>query len=107
MNSAMIFAVVVVVLVSMALALVRATIGPGRYNRVLAINLFGTKTILLVATAGFVFGPPASLDIAILYALVNFVAMIAVLRLTHLDELVDGDPPGDGTDGSQVGGGGP
>lgn len=90
MTSATTFTVLVVLLGTMVLALIRATRGPGLYNRVLAINVFGTKTILLVAVIGFVFGPPGSLDIAILYALVSFVAMIAVLRLTHLEDLIGG-----------------
>jgi multicomponent Na+:H+ antiporter subunit F len=73
-------------LVTMVLALVRAFAGPGLYNRILAINVFGTKTVLFVAVAGFLFGRPEFLDIAILYALVNFVAVVAVLRLTHHDD---------------------
>jgi multicomponent Na+:H+ antiporter subunit F len=84
-----ILAVMVALLVAMALVLVRVYLGPGRYNRILAVNLFGTKTVLFVAVVGFLFGRPEFLDIAILYALVNFVATIAVLRLTHYDELVE------------------
>lgn len=90
MTSATTLAVLVVLLGTMVLALVRATRGPGLYNRVLAINVFGTKTILLVAVFGFVFDRPGSLDIAILYALVSFVAVVAVLRLTHAEDLVGG-----------------
>jgi multicomponent Na+:H+ antiporter subunit F len=90
----MIFASMAALLVAMALALVRGFVGPGRYNRILAVNMFGTKTVLLVAVAGFLFGRPDFLDIAILYALVNFVAVIAVLRLTHYDELIE-DQGGD------------
>jgi multicomponent Na+:H+ antiporter subunit F len=78
----------VALLVTMVLALVRAFNGPGLYNRIVAINMFGTKTVLFVAVAGFLFGRPDFLDIGILYALVNFVATIAVLRLTHYQELV-------------------
>lgn len=80
----------VALLVTMVLALLRAFMGPGRYNRILAINMFGTKTVLFVAVAGFLFGRPDFLDIGILYALVNFVATIAVLRLSHYEELVHG-----------------
>lgn len=86
----MIYAVMAALLVAMLLVLVRAFVGPGRYNRILAINTFGTKTVLFVAVAGFLFGRPEFLDIAILYALVNFVSVVAVLRLTHRDdEVVD------------------
>ncbi len=86
----MIFAVMAALLVTMVLALVRAFLGPGLYNRVLAINMFGTKTVLFVAIAGFLFGRPDFLDIGILYALVNFVAVVTVLRLTHHDEQATG-----------------
>jgi multicomponent Na+:H+ antiporter subunit F len=84
-------AVMVALLVTMVLALVRAFAGPGLYNRILAINMFGTKTVLFVAVAGFLFGRPEFLDIGILYALVNFVAVVAVLRLTHHDEFRRGE----------------
>lgn len=81
-------AVVVVLMATMVLALVRAFVGPGRYNRILAINMFGTKTVLFVAVVGFLFDRPEFLDIGILYALVNFLVTVAVLRLTHYPELV-------------------
>jgi multicomponent Na+:H+ antiporter subunit F len=91
----MIATVMAALLVTMVLALLRAFLGPGRYNRILAVNMFGTKTVLFVAVAGFLFGRPEFLDIGILYALVNFVATIAVLRLTHFDELVSGSGEGE------------
>lgn len=91
----MIFAVMAALLVSMLLALTRAFLGPGRYNRILAVNTFGTKTVLFVAVAGYLFGRPEFLDIGILYALVNFTAIVAVLRLTHYRELVSGRPEGE------------
>lgn len=86
----MIFAVLAALLTTMVLALIRAFAGPGLYNRILAANMFGTKTVLFVAVAGFLFGRPEFLDIGILYALVNFVAIVAVLRLSHYQELVSG-----------------
>lgn len=91
----MIFAVMAALLVTMVLALLRAFLGPGRYDRILAINMFGTKTVLFVAVTGFLFGRPEFLDIGILYALVNFVATVAVLRLTHYRDLVGGSPEGE------------
>ncbi|MFS2293256.1 MAG: monovalent cation/H+ antiporter complex subunit F [Actinomadura sp.] len=81
-------------LVAMALTLVRAFLGPRLYNRVLAINVFGTKTVLLISVLGAVSGRPYIFDIALLYALVNFVSTIAVLRLTHLEELLPASDEG-------------
>jgi multicomponent Na+:H+ antiporter subunit F len=88
----MIFAAMAALLVTMMLALARAFVGPGRYNRILAVNMFGTKTVLFVAVAGFLSGRPEFLDIGILYALVNFTAIVAVLRLTHYRELISDRP---------------
>ena len=66
--------------VSMVLVLVRLYAGPTVYDRVLAANSFGTLTVLFIAVLGFLNGRPDFLDIAILYALINFVGTIAILK---------------------------
>jgi multicomponent Na+:H+ antiporter subunit F len=82
------FAVAMVgILVSMLLALIRAVLGPTVFDRVLAANMFGTKTVLLIAVSGFLTGRPEWLDLAMLYALMNFIGMIALLRFTKFDNL--------------------
>ncbi len=68
------------VLAVMGLVLIRAIIGPTVYDRVLAVNVFGTKTVLLLAIMAFISGRLDVLDIAIAYALINFIGVIAVLR---------------------------
>jgi len=68
------------VLVTMALALVRAALGPSVYARILAVNSFGTATVLFIAVLGFLLGRPDFLDLALLYALLNFVGTIAILK---------------------------
>ncbi len=67
-------------LVAMALALARALLGPTAYDRILAVNAFGTKTVLLVAVFGYLTERPDFLDISLLYALINFIGTIAVLK---------------------------
>jgi multicomponent Na+:H+ antiporter subunit F len=77
----MMFAVTALtLLVVMSIALVRAYLGPTLYDRVLAVNNFGTKTVLLIAVMDFLGGRPDFLDIAIVYALINFISVIGVLR---------------------------
>ncbi len=73
-------AVTAAVFVAMALTLVRAFAGPSLYDRILAGNSFGTKTVLLLGLMGFITGRPDFLDIALLYALINFASTIAILR---------------------------
>jgi len=68
------------ILVVMALALIRAFLGPTVYDRILAVNMFGTKTVLFIAVFGFLTGRPDFLDIALVYALINFIGIIAVLK---------------------------
>ena len=65
---------------AMGLMLLRALMGPTLYDRVLAVNSFGTKTVLLLGVLGYLMGRPDFLDIALLYALINFVSTIAILK---------------------------
>ena len=76
----MIAGVLMAVMVGMGLLLMRALVGPTLYVRVLAVNSFGTKRVLVLALLGFLMGRPEFLDIAILYALINFVGTIAILK---------------------------
>lgn len=73
-------------LVTMALALARALLGPTVWDRIVAVNVFGTKTVLLVALISFVMGHDLFIDVALAYALINFIAIIAVLKLVRLQD---------------------
>ena len=61
--------------------------GPTVFDRVLAVNSVGTKTVLLIAVLGFLTGRPDFLDIAIVYALINFIGTIAVSKFVSLSHL--------------------
>jgi multicomponent Na+:H+ antiporter subunit F len=67
----------------MGLALARACLGPTVFDRVLAVNMFGTKTVLFIAVFGFLTGRPEFLDIALAYTLINFIGVIAVLKFVE------------------------
>lgn len=71
------------ILVTMTLALVRAMLGKTVFDRVLALNMFGTKTVLLICVVGFMTGRTDFLDLALLYSLMNFIGMVALLRFTQ------------------------
>ncbi|MDG2238717.1 MAG: monovalent cation/H+ antiporter complex subunit F [Longimicrobiales bacterium] len=75
------------ILISMTLALVRALLGPTVYDRVMAVNTFGTKTVLLIAVLGFLAERPEFLDVALAYALINFIGTIAVLKFFEFGDL--------------------
>jgi multicomponent Na+:H+ antiporter subunit F len=73
-------AALIAILVGMVLLLLRALVGPTLYDRILAVNSFGAKTVLVIGLLGYVMGRPDFLDIAMLYTLINFVATIAILK---------------------------
>jgi multicomponent Na+:H+ antiporter subunit F len=73
--------VTILILVAIAVGLVRAFRGPTLFDRVMAGNMIGTLTVLLVAVLGFMNGRPEFLDIALVYVLISFVSTIAVLRV--------------------------
>ncbi len=81
----MILAAVLAVFMSMVLALIRAYGGPTAYDRMLATNMFGTNTVLLIAVGGYGLGWNSYVDVALLYALVNFVSTVAIMRFFERD----------------------
>jgi multicomponent Na+:H+ antiporter subunit F len=83
----MFIAAALAILVAMALAMTRALLGPTVYDRVLAVNMFGTKTVLMIAVLGFLTGRPDFFDLALLYALINFVGTLAVLKFFEYGDL--------------------
>jgi multicomponent Na+:H+ antiporter subunit F len=68
------------ILITMGMALFRSIKGPSVYDRILAINSFGTLTVILFSVHGFMTGRPEFLDLALVYALINFIGTIAVTK---------------------------
>jgi len=79
----MYIAVTITILVAIAIGLLRAFRGPTLYDRVMAANMVGTLTVLMVSVLGFMTGRPEFLDIALVYVLISFVSTIAVLRVSN------------------------
>ena len=73
-------AAIIAILLAMLMSLCRALLGPTLYDRLLAVNVLGTITVLFIAVFGFLTGRPEFLDIGLAYALINFIATIAVLK---------------------------
>ena len=79
------------ILATMALALIRALCGPTVYDRILAVNMFGTKIVLLIAVVSYLVGRTDFLDIALVYALINFITTVAVLKFFEYGHLGHGE----------------
>ena len=86
------------VLISLGLALVRVFLGPTVFDRILAVNSAGTKTVLLIAVMGFLAGRPDFLDIALVYALINFIGTVAVTKYVKYTHLAGADEERDWED---------
>ena len=80
-------AAAVALLITMIMALIRAIKGPSIYDRIVADNMYGTKIVLMIAVLGFLMGRPDFMDIALVYALINFVGTIAVLKVFKYGDL--------------------
>lgn len=83
-------AAAVAILITMVLAVTRAILGPTVYDRIVAVNMFGTKTVLIIAVIAFLNGRYDLLDIALVYALINFIGIVAVLKFFEYGEFSRG-----------------
>ncbi len=86
----MLAAAILALLVTVALALVRAARGPTVFDRLQAANSIGTCAMLLLALFGFLGGRPEFLDLALVYGLLNVIGVIAILKFFRQGNL--GDP---------------
>ncbi|NPV26233.1 MAG: cation:proton antiporter [Firmicutes bacterium] len=83
----------IVIILAAVLVLYRVIVGPLVFDRILGANMIGTKTIILLALIGFIYNRPHFLDIALAYAMINFIASLAFLKYIQtggLDEQKEG-----------------
>ncbi len=84
----MIFSIATIaIIISMCLSITRAIKGPTIYDRTLSVNNFGTITVLFIILFGFLTGRPDFLDIALVYALINFISTIAILKFFEYGDI--------------------
>ena len=92
----MFLAATIALFVGMIIVLARLYAGPTLYGRILAGNSFGTYTVLFIGVLGFLNERPDFLDIALLYALINFAGTIAVLKYFRYRTVGDTSPQNKG-----------
>lgn len=83
----MITAALAALMIVMVIVFLRAWLGPSLYDRILAINTFGTATVLTIALLGFYMQRPDFMDIALVYSLINFIGTVAILKLSRFGDL--------------------
>ena len=83
-------------LVTLALVMVRAILGPTVFDRVQAANSAGSVAMLLLAVLGFLTGRPEFLDVGLTYGLLNLISTLAVLRFFRHGDLAHDPQDGAG-----------
>ena len=62
----------------------RLVVGPTAIDRIVAVNVIGTKTAVLLVIIGVLFDRTGMfVDLALTYALMNFIGSITVARFLH------------------------
>jgi multicomponent Na+:H+ antiporter subunit F len=56
--------------------------GPTMPDRVIAINVVGSNVVIVIALLAAAIGEPGALDIALVYALLNFLMSIAISKFS-------------------------
>ena len=80
-------AIAVIIGILVILSLYRAVYGPGVWNRLAGVNIIGTKTIVILALVGFIFDRvDMFVDIALIYAMLNFVVVLIIARYYTKEE---------------------
>ncbi len=77
----------IALLIGLFIILIRAVVGPTVYDRILATNALGTKTIVFVTLLGYISGRPEFIDMAIIYALISFITTVAILKFAEKGRL--------------------
>lgn len=84
-------AALVVLALSVLFSLIRAIVGPRFTDRMMGINMIGTQTILILCILAFLMTDQSLVDIALVYALISFLAVVALVNiyLSMLHERLD------------------
>lgn len=61
--------------------LVRAVIGPRTTDRIIAINMIGTMTIIIIAVLSLHLKESYLLDVALIYAMISFLAVVVLTKV--------------------------
>ena len=79
--------IILILVLNVFLCIYRAVMGPKAWDRVVAINVIGTKTIVIIILLGLVFDSLYFIDVALVYALFNFMLTVALSKYIEFGTL--------------------
>jgi len=81
MTSAFFLSASLAILLAVLLSLYRVVVGPSIIDRIIGVNVIGTKTIAVIVLTGYLFERVEFfIDIAFLYALINFIGTLVLSK---------------------------
>lgn len=83
MNGLLVFALIFLSM-TIFLCMFRALKGPSAGDRLVAINVIGTKTIILILIVSFIIGESYFIDVALVYALISFIASVIISKNSRI-----------------------
>ncbi|MFH1288187.1 MAG: monovalent cation/H+ antiporter complex subunit F [bacterium] len=76
----------IILSITIFFCLYRAVIGPTVPDRMIGINLIGTKTTVMIVFTGVLFNKTEFFDIALLYAMLAFITNIALVKYMEMEK---------------------
>lgn len=67
--------------ITIVFCMIRAIKGPLAADRLIAVNVIGTKTIILISLISFVLHETYFIDVVLVYALISFIGSIGIADL--------------------------
>lgn len=73
----------IVFLILIGAMVIRSIIGPRSTDRIMSVNMLGTMTISSIAILSFILNEEYLADVALIYAMISFVAVL-MLAMTYI-----------------------
>ena len=80
LNLVLLWSTAISVALMVCVCFVRAVLGPRSTDRIISINVICTKVIILIAVLAYLLGEESLLDVAIVYAMINFLAVVVLYK---------------------------
>ncbi len=75
------YIIIIILAVMLLLCLIRAVIGPRIADRLVSVNMMGTMIMCIIAILGVVMNEGYLVDIALIYAMISFLAVVVLTKV--------------------------
>ncbi|MFW5976667.1 MAG: monovalent cation/H+ antiporter complex subunit F [Bacillota bacterium] len=77
----------IVLAILILVSFIRGIVGPTSLDRNIVINIIGTKTVIIMVLMSFIYEELYFIDVAMVYALISFIATISVAKYLERGDL--------------------